>query len=391
MASQQARQFLDRMHENVWEGMDLTPRPPSAADDAEAERIIEDLLRRQAALVSSEELERLREGLYENEQRLRGMTVSKYENARTMQSLHKLADSLERAGRIAGWRVPERPLLGTLPTGRVNVITLLVPGTGEHLVLFESEFSGFTYLAAKAVAEVLPFRRTPDGGAAFELEPAKVRERLERHPESARRFGELVAAYLETGVPYNAPQYMQDRVRNTWAQMLCDSVQLFALGHEYGHILKGHLGRRRPAVWLGGPDLADPEELAWNNQEEIEADAQGLTLSIAAGQSRGHDVPIGFLGADFYFTMTHVIERAINVLRHGHENTSAEAGTHPPSVLRRMILRHVLSRHSTPQIEAAIGLGENMEQAVEMLWHDLRPRLLAAHRAGLRPLGQWQD
>jgi hypothetical protein len=200
-----------------------------------------------------------------------------------------------------------------------------------------------------------------------------------------------VRADLETVVPYNGHPDVQDPVRNTWAQMLRDSVQLFALGHEYGHILKGHLGQQRPAAGLGGPREADPEELAWSNQEEVEADAQGLSLSVAAGQSRGHDLPIGFLGADFYFTMTHVLERAISVLRHGHENVSADATTHPPPVLRRMILRHVLSRHRTPQVDAAIGLGENMEQVVEMLWQDLRPRLVDAYRAGVRPLQRWQD
>jgi hypothetical protein len=69
MASQQARRFLDRMHEIVWQDMGLTPRPRSAED-------------------------------------------------------------VEMAGRDLGFTMPERPLLGTLPTGRVNVMTLLVPRAG---------------------------------------------------------------------------------------------------------------------------------------------------------------------------------------------------------------------------------------------------------------------
>ncbi|WP_436982890.1 hypothetical protein [Streptomyces sp. enrichment culture] len=392
MASRQAQQFLDRLHENVWQGMNRTPRPRSAADDTEVQSMIDQLLSLRSGLIGRKKTEELRAGLQRNERLLRATTVSKYEDARTIQGLHRLADTMERAARIAGFPVPERPLLGTLPTGRVNVVTLVVPGTGEHLVLFESEFSGFAYLASKAVAELLPYRRTPDGGAAIELEPAKVRERLVRHPESARRFGELVTAYLETGVPYNAPQYLQEPVRNTWAGVLCEAVQLFALGHEYGHILRGHLGQQRPAAWLGGPELAEPEEVAWSNQEEVEADGEGLSLSIAAMQSMGYDLPVGFLGADFFFTMTHVLERAINVLRHGRENVSTGANaTHPPSVLRRMVLRHVLSRHNTPEVESAIMLAGNLENAVELLWRDLRPHLLEAHRAGMRPLRQWRD
>jgi hypothetical protein len=51
----------------------------------------------------------------------------------------------------------------------------------------------------------------------------------------------------------------------------------------------------------------------------------------------------------------------------------------------------VLARDNTPQIAAAIELGQNMEQVMEMLWLDLRNRLLDAHRAGVRPLERWQD
>lgn len=414
VASRQARQFLDGLHENVWRGMGLTPRPRSAEDSAEALTFIGDLLASRDGLISSEDADAMLARLMRNEELLVDRTVSKYEDARTLQLLHKLADDVERAGRALGFPMPRRPLLGTLPTGRVNVMTMLVPGTREHLLLFESEFTGFAYLAAKAVADVLPYRRSPDGGASFDLEPAKVRERLEQRPQSARRFGELVRAYLETGMPYQAPRYTQEPVRNTWAMMLCDSVELFALGHEYGHILKNHLGDQRPAAWLGGPDLGEPEELAWTRQQEFEADSQGLSLSMAAMRSRGYDLPIGFLGADFYFTMTHVMERAISVLRHGHDDVPAaeassrpsllqrvirrdghkkppaDSGTHPSSVLRRLALRYLLTRHTTPQVETAIRLGMNMEQVVELLWRDLRPRLLEAHRAGVRPLQRWQ-
>jgi hypothetical protein len=416
VASQQARQFLDGLHENVWRDMGLTPRPRSAEDSTEELNLIGDLLSSRDGTISTESADAMLARLMRNAELPVDRTVSKYEDARTLQLLHKLADDVDRAGRVLGFPMPRRPLLGTLPTGRVNVMTMLVPSTREHLLLFESEFTGFAYLAAKAVADVLPYRRSPDGGASFDLEPGRVGERLAQQPQSARRFGELVRAYLETGRPYQAPQYTQEPVRNTWAMMLCDSVELFALGHEYGHILKNHLGQQRPAAWLGGPGMAEPEELAWSRQQEFEADSQGLSLSMAAMQSRGFDLPIGFLGADFYFTMTHVMERAVSMLRHGHDNVPADAdevpsrpsllkrvirrdgprkppadtGAHASSVLRRLAVRYLLTRHHTAQVETAIGLGMNMEQVVEMLWRDLRPRLLDAHRAGVRPLQRWQ-
>ncbi|MER5756743.1 hypothetical protein [Streptomyces sp. NPDC002088] len=64
MASQQARQFLSRMHENVWQGMGLTPRPRSAEDGAEAVTLISDLMDARTGLIGPEQLEKLRAGLF---------------------------------------------------------------------------------------------------------------------------------------------------------------------------------------------------------------------------------------------------------------------------------------------------------------------------------------
>jgi hypothetical protein len=373
-------------------------------EDALLAELADELLRRHLTLLPADEAGDFTRGVFDEVARMRAGSVSKYEDSFTLNLLSGLADQLERAGREhLGWHMPERPLLGTLPTGRVNALTLLVPGTGEHLVLFESEFTSFAHLAAKAVADVLPVRRTADGGAAISLDLDEVAHGIAQQPEKARRFGELIRAYLETGLPTMAPHSFLDPVQAFWAAMLCHSVELFALGHEYGHILRRHLGERRPAAWLGGPSLSDPEELAYSNQEEVEADASGISLSIAAVQISeegkiNNPVGLGFLGADFYFTMTYVLERAIYVLRHGRERRMIKLASGermpedaPLCWVRRLILRHLLERNDTAAARDALQVAENVRKVVELLWAGLRPRLLEAHHEGVRPLTRWQS
>jgi hypothetical protein len=405
MASEEAQRFLDRVHENVWHEMGLSPRKRGPEDDMQVARLADELLRRHLTLLTADEAEGFKKRFFDEVVRMRAGGASKYDDSFTINFLAGLADELERAGRESlGRQMPRRPLLGTLPTGRVNALTLLVPGTGEHVVLFESQFSTFAHLAATALADVLPVRRTADGGATFSVDREEVAHGIARRPESTRRFGELVRAYLETGIPAMAPYSLSDPVRTMWAAMLCHSVELFALGHEYGHILRGHLGERRPAAWLGGPSLSDPEEVAYSNQEEVEADAEGISLAIAAVQiSEGRvrkindPVGLGFLGADFYFTMTYLIERAIHVLRHGHEDRTItlpngdRTPENPPLCwVRRLILRHLLERDAPDETRGARRTADSVQNIVELLWTDLRPQLVAAHQAGVRPLTRWQ-
>jgi hypothetical protein len=402
MVSAEARRFLERMHENVWHGMGLSP---SAEDDALHSELADEFLRRHLTLLPADEAEHFRRDFSEYVARMRSGDVSKYEDSFGVNLLSETADELERAGREhLGLQMPARPLLGTLPTGRVNALTILVPDTGEHIVLFESQFGLFAHLAAKAIADVLPVKRTADGGATISFDREEVARRIAQQPEKARRFGELVRAYLETGMPGMAPQSFLDPLRTVWAGMMSSSVELFALGHEYGHIMRGHLGESRPAAWLGGPSLSDPEELAYSNQEEIEADAQGVSLAIAAVQmseSRvrkiSDPVGLGFLGADFYFTMTYVIDRAIHLLRHGHERrvvTLANGDRMPEDPplcwVRQLILRHLVERSNPASGRDVIQMAENVRNVVELLWTGLRPRLLEAHRDGARPLMRWQ-
>jgi hypothetical protein len=62
---------------------------------------------------------------------------------------------------------------------------------------------------------------------------------------------------------------------------------------------------------------------------------------------------------------------------------------HPTA--RQMLLRAKVSEHKSEQITTALALAEIVRNIVGLLWQELRPRLAAAHAAGVRPLERWQD
>jgi hypothetical protein len=415
VASEQAQQFLDRLHENVWRGLGRTPRAQSKEDEAAQARIKADAIKNHVdslpANMPPDMVASTLNGLSEFEARLAATPISKYEDPYTIGLLWHKADLMEEAARRHAFRLPERPLLGTLPTGQINAMTVLVPRTDEHIVLFESQLFMFTHLTAQAVAEVVPYVEQEDGSVIYSTNAAAVEERIEHHPEATRRFGEVIRAYLETLQPGFAAQFDQSAIRGTFAAALSDSAEMFVLGHEYGHVLKGHLGQRNPVSRFSetGSTRAEVEEIRYSQRQELEADIEGLQLMLPPQQVRW-GVPLSYASVDFFFTMMDVFDQAISVLRHGEDLINAAVleqalsqlrgdgdgntrTTHPAPVVRREFLRHVFGKSAArdARVSNALEMAGQLQAIVELLWSRLRSALLDAHRAGVRPLDIWTD
>lgn len=387
MASEQATRFLDRLHEDVYTGLGIS------LPDAGTSRTTMD--KSQAGVVAAltrglpaDQAAAFTEALGALVDQQLATPVSKYEEPGDVGMLHMLAEDLENAARRFDMPVPVRPLLGTLPTGQVNAMTVLVPGTEEHIVLFEREMLLFAHLSAKAIAEAVPVIRHDDGSTEFSYDDGLMRQTLAENPVVIRRFHEVTEAYLLTGRPGNAPQYFQEKPHSDLSTALRGGMELFVLGHEYGHIMREHLGRRQP---IGLVNDAGATEISYDWQQEFEADLVGGELMIAAQRLSGYDVTMSYLGADFYFTMMDVLKRGLGLLRYGDEDRTTHT-THPPSSDRRDRLRAMMLRSAPPEIgEPAMERGIRVQYLVELLWDQVRPVLYDAHRSGARPLANWRD
>ncbi|MEJ2852588.1 MULTISPECIES: hypothetical protein [unclassified Saccharothrix] len=389
-----ASTFLDSLYEAVYRTAGL---PPPGEQDVTRDptnlRIVRQIHELHSDGLPPEEARVVREAAEQALEAAAGNVLSKYEDPFMISILRDVADRVEAACREAGVPLPDRPLLGTLPHGDVNARTMLVPGTGEHLVLFESQLILFAHLAAKAVVEALPLGELDDGRLSFDLDTAHIRAALEAEPRLAARFVEVLLGYAVTGRPGFARQYLQSRKREALTRIFRNALEFFVLGHEYGHIVSRHLGERRlvAGMDIGGDDAEElPEEVLYSWKQELEADVRGVEYAIPPTIRAGYDLTLGYAaGPDFYFTLMDVFSRAMQLLRTGTEEVPL-ATSHPPAALRREALRRSLRDFLGDAADGPLHLATTLQEVVEGLWAFARPTVLNAREHGVRPRSTWR-
>jgi hypothetical protein len=243
---------------------------------------------------------------------------------------------------------------------------------------------------SKAIAAAFPYKGQKADGMAFSADEQDIRRQLATIPEIRERFFDVLAAYVVAGHPHAARPYLPDPQVSLVASSLRSSMELFVLGHEYGHLLAGHLDDRNTCAAML-PDV-DAKEIATSWKQELEADAIGLELMLCAQMKKGWDLALSFWGADFFFGCIDVVERAVGILRDGKEEMSLSP-THPPTALRRKtirdLLRHSLKNEQSAAAEAAIQLSEIVHRIVDELWLAVRPVFLRMRADAVNPAGFW--
>ncbi|MBB4714567.1 hypothetical protein ACIQNT_25575 [Streptomyces luteogriseus] len=298
--------------------------------------------------------------------------------------IHGLADRLEKY-------TPDhftRPVLGSLETGEINAVTLLAPDARTHLVVFESELTTFANLFSKAVALAMPFNSFGEGMNAFFFAPDKVRRHLQDFPEALQRFQEVVLAYLLKGRPRRAPQYFAPPSVEVPAAFLLEGLEFFVLGHEYGHVLAGHLADGHGPRRLLGADDGEVTEVTWKWEQEHEADLLGWHLCMSV-MTEECDLAVAHAGVELFFSACETLERALSMLITGRSDVHRSSATHPPVAERRDVLQMSLRELYEGEVEPAITLGTAIRHIVNILWEHTAPVVLDRYRRGVQPDPRW--
>lgn len=329
-------------------------------------------------------------GMVRHLQKHAAQLSTRYEDPRIHGLLSSYQERIESAARNLGMEPVPPVYVGTLPTGQVNALTIAVPGSQDYVVALDRGLSTFALLLSKAVAQVFPYELTEGGTVTFSADEERLRGNLRSRPDVAERFTEVVLAYAVFGEPARArPYILPHRATNELTRLLKSSLELFVLGHEYGHALAGHLDDAERTVAML-PDV-NVEEVAYAWGQEYEADTIGMHLSTQAMRiSTGTDLPLSFWGAPFFFHCLLIMDRAVSLLHHGEEEM-IQLGSHPPHAARREVLsRALLDAIGTEQAQGAIQLAKQLEIALEELWNAARPRIWRRHADGARPAPAWE-
>jgi hypothetical protein len=384
--SERARQLLTALQERAYAS---AGRAPNVYDGPFGARAAAQMVATHFGDRTPEEQRRIRDQITRTAAESVRQAPSRYEDPLMYSILVELASSIETAAAQTGMTVPHRPVLGSLPHGQVNALTILVPGTSEHIVLFESQMFLFASLLSKAVARAFPLTSRDGEWLSFSAQQADIERRIDSDPSVLRRFTEVVLAYAMTGRPGDAPQYVEDSPHGLIAGHLREALELFVLGHEYGHVIGGHLTTAtRTAALLPGEDT---EALDYSWRQEHEADVYGAMLAVSAMMRvKRLDGALSYWGSDLFFSAMDVMDRAVSLLRTGDERRQT-LGSHPPADQRRAYLRRSMRQVLGDEAGGRlVGMGELVERVVAALWTRTRPAVLDARARGGEAARTWR-
>jgi len=385
MTQLQAQQFLEQLQIATYRQWQL---PPPKMPDELAIDGIKRFVAIQYPDQSPEEAARTLEYFKSDLDKGKELIPTPYEDPTWYRTMLELSQKIEQAAEEAGMPIPHRPVLGTLPTGQINAMTIRVPGSNDFLILFEWQLFLFALLLSKAVCRALPFAKD-DKGLSFSTNMKDVQQRVDADPSVVGRFAEVVIAYAVTGLPSRAPQYFAEAEYNVLANQLLNSVELFAMGHEYGHVISGHLSGETNGTTPQISGAEDAEELDYSWMQEHEADLVGASLMMRSLSSEW-DAAFSYWGADFFFSAIDIMDRAVSVLK-GQMETPSKLSSHPPSEYRRELLREMLPRMiGDSHAASALQMSEAVHNISELLWERTAPRIVELYNRGVRPAPWWE-
>lgn len=230
------------------------------------------------------------------------------------------------------------PYFGTAISSEYNAFACSPPNSDEKLIVFESELFIIANLFSKIIAKSIPLE---DKGKniGFNLNESSLDAHLKTNKEVYEAFFDLMYNTSFLGEPSKTKQYfIEPLYTNLYLQFL-NSFEIFVAGHEFGHIIAGHLNNSSSIKTICKKEI-DLIETNW--KEEFEADAIGLNILINSLDSTNLS-PFCYAGADLFFSLLDIDERVYNFIKKGVDKKDEGSQTHPPAGERKKHIRYYLN------------------------------------------------
>ena len=313
-----------------------------------------------------------------------------YEDLLKYQKIVRTVDSLRLVVADKEPLVDYWPLIATMPSGSVNAITYRVPRSNESIIIFESELLDFIERLCTVVSMTLAFERAEDKWG-FSFRENDIIRMIDANREIVSAFLELLVAYVVHRQPSRAALYDSGNfVSRSMADILRDATNCFILGHEYAHILLGHM--RNESIASRRIMMLDADEVIYGWQLEHAADFWGLRLAIEAGDRVSKwGVELSYAGAELFFGALDVMDRATSLLSSGDESAQRLGfGSHPPPALRREVLRAAIKEMISENLASgALVFGQGIEFIMQELWRATKHAVIDERTRGVGVASSW--
>jgi hypothetical protein len=303
--------------------------------------------------------------------------------------LKDLTSSIENTMTKLSMPYPNKYLFGSLPLGQVNAMVVSVPSSSYVLILFNDGLFGYANLISKVFATAFAPKFT-DHVLEWNNSKEDCEKEIISNKSVFERFDDILIAYLVKGHPHNAKPYMPDREVSILATFFRESIEVFVLSHELGHVIAGHLNNaEKHNTLLRGIKV---QEINYNWENELEADAHALTITAATMENRGSARSTSLCGINILFLSMEAIERGLQILSTGkYKKIIDVSSSHPPSYVRQQSLKNVLKKIvGDLNSERMLDMSNISDFIFDIMWSRTETTLLNIFNKGIKPSSYWQ-
>jgi hypothetical protein len=292
--------------------------------------------------------------------------LTKYEVRHSFIILKTLFEKVENTLKQFTNEKLSMPYIGTAHSREYNAFAIKVPTTDEYLIIFEGEL----FMLANLLSKIIVLSMPDLTDRSFSLDREKLRSWIEGNPTLTERFRELIEYGMFRGEPSKCSKYrLSENLQLTLQFQLLQSMELFVVAHEIGHLYNGDLNNSATSILHIKNNSYDKILPAW--EMEYEADRFGLNLLLHIVGKEGIP-PFSYLGPELFFSFLSIDERTRNV-----EGNQAFDGndTHPPSFERRTRIRKALNE-LLPQdhLESYSVVSQFLEDILEIHWDNYKAK-----------------
>jgi len=372
-------QEIERLQCEAYAATGRAPRRDSAdqsfRDHALAEGLLDDMLARRATWLSPARGAGLRAEVLESWARAAQVPLpTPLEDRWAYVGMLPLVDDIE--GTLPGLGLPSlpRPAFGTLPTGDINAVCRPVPGTHRHIILFETDLVPFLYRISQVVARALPASIAADKSISFSCSVPGLRKSVARDQRVLDRFHEIVRCFVVGETPPLPDSHFKEEPHRTLAGILSNAMDVFAMGHEYGHLLLEQGIAPGASIAVSGAPQAVLEIPQGTWQDELGADWHAFELTAGSQRKHGVSWTLGIVAIDCFLRCAEIVEGAFALVK-GRGRWHLDS-PHPPVALRRGQLKAWLQFRAQKQAGDTVnGLTECLAAALEIMKADTYRRL----------------
>lgn len=225
------------------------------------------------------------------------------------------------------------PNYACIPTGKFCAYALSLKGAKKDFILFDSHVFLFFYLFSKLFSNCIPLE-----GNDLSFRSEAVDQHLKRNPQAVDDMIELLATYATGGEISNCRQLPIDEKRIGLVHLLCTTMELSVIGHEFGHIWLGHL---RAGEFVS-PISNTPQDV---RRQELEADFAAAIITGHCMMKKNEEMGLVVMGLDLAFISIALCNLVWEMIGFIDKKSIMEAinETHPSTKERRENIKKYIS------------------------------------------------